>query len=464
MLRRLSGGLTLRAALSLGFGVTVGLWVVIGYQLADRIADVERDATVLGARYMRAQETLASVRAQVLLGSVFVRDALLDQTPDTYDTYSRELEETYAVIDLELREYAPVIDSATEREQIEQLRQEIDEFSRTAREVLAAGGQLRMREVRTLLNTLIVPRREAVIRISEELQAVNHVAFLQHQAALAQIHQAAERHTWLRLGIALALSLAIATLATLYAARLERRLRTQTRSLQQLSSKIVSVQEAERRHIARELHDEVGQALTAMKVDLALAEQAVQPAPHAAALFARVQAVADSALNSVRGLSHALHPGVLDDLGLEAAIDCYLQTFEQRHGVKVVFDTPSVSERLSQDVETSVYRIVQEALTNVAKHAHARTCTVRLRHAGDHVRLTVEDDGVGFHAGGSAHRGLGLVSIRERAAELGGRCQVATAPGRGTRLVVDLPFRPPADAGDDGATASPAATPEALSG
>ena len=132
---------TIRAALFLGFGLTFGIWVFAGYHFARRLADVENRAAQINVRYMRAQELLSTVRAQVLLGSVYVRDALLDPSPSA-DAYRRQVEDSYQSADDALRHYVPVVDSAAERQHVARLRNEIDNFRDTMLGVLATDSRL----------------------------------------------------------------------------------------------------------------------------------------------------------------------------------------------------------------------------------------------------------------------------------------------------------------------------------
>jgi signal transduction histidine kinase len=315
--------LTIKAALVLGFGVTLGLWLFTGYDIARRIATLEQDAAAVNARYTRAQELLSTVRAQALLGSVYVRDALLDPDPTTVESYRRRLEEVYQDVDEALAHYVPVLDSPAERQRVDDFRREIDGFRTIILEVLATDRSRWPTEARQLLNQRVMPKREAVIRLSEDVQALNRRTFVEQQAGVAAIYAAAERRMWERLGIALAASLGIGLLATIYATRLENRLKRQlardlqnTRDLQRLSAQLITAQEEERRTIARELHDEVGQVLTAVKVELSLAKRALEAEGASARALDTAQSITDGALHTVRDLSRLLHPAVLDDLGL----------------------------------------------------------------------------------------------------------------------------------------------------
>lgn len=444
---------TIRAALTLGFGVTLGLWLLTGYQFSRRMATVERETASITERYRHAQDLLSSVRAQVLLASVYLRDALLDPRGDALESYRRQLDGTYDIIDRALEQYVPVLNATAEREHLARLRREIEDFRGTTRRLLTGGGIASAVDVRTLLNRDVMPRREAAVRVSEEVQTLNRAAFIHHQREIVQLHRDAQQQTWQRLGVALITGLGIALIATVYAGRLETRLRQQSlrdamnsEYVQRLSSKLVTVQEEERRNIARDLHDEVGQALTAIKVELSVAERRINASGGAGELLDDAQAITDRALHSVRDLSHLLHPALLDDLGLPAAIEWHLRAFTARHGVNADLQQDNMAKRLAPEVEAAAYRIVQEALTNVAKHARAKACRVTLRRSGESLEISIVDDGLGFESVGvdqfGSRPGLGLVGMRERATQLNGAVTIDSVPGRGTTVRVTLPARP----------------------
>ena len=443
-------GLTIKAALVLGFGLTFGLWIIAGYQFTRRMADLEREAGAISRRYMQAQELLATVRAQILIGSVYVRDALLDPDPASAGAYRGQLLETYRAIDEALQRYVPVLNAPAERDRVVRLRREIDDFRATMVDVLETDRSRWPSEARLLLQSRIVPKRELVIRVSEEVQALNRETFVQQQAGIAEVYRVTQRRIWHQLGLALAASLGIALLASFYSGRLENQLRHQrardvqnTRDLQRLSAKLITAQEEERRSIARELHDEVGQVLTAIKVELSLAQNAVDAAGGPPRILEEARAIADGALQTVRDLSQLLHPAMLDDLGLPAAIDWHLQSFGKRHDIRVQLLHERMDERLLPETEAGAFRIVQEALTNAARHAHAASCRVYLQRLPNTVLITIEDDGIGFDATealqSGARRGLGLLGIRERVAQLRGTLRLESSLGKGTRVTVELP-------------------------
>jgi signal transduction histidine kinase len=442
---------TIKAVLFLGFGLTLGLWLFAGYQFTAQMTEVQREAAAVNARYMHAQELLATVRSQILLGSVYVRDALLSADPADLEDNRRNIGDTYRAIYAALDQYEPVLELPLgERNRIATLRREIEGYRIVTDDVLSIDSSDRPRTARRILNERIVPKRGLVVRLSEEVQALNRIAFVRQQENIAAIYRATQLRVWREVGLALAAGLGIAIFATMYAARLERRIRlhaaTETESrgeLQRLSAKLLSAHEDERRTIARELHDEIGQALAAIKVELAMAQSAPSTAGAPAHPLEVARSIADGVLQSVRDLSHLLHPSMLDDLGLGAAVERFARDFERRHAIPVDVRSEDIQGRLAPQTETAAYRIVQEALTNVARHSRATRCNVRLALEGDNLLVRVEDNGSGFdadsrHRDGGA-RGLGLIGIRERALELNGTFHLDSAPGRGTRLTVLLP-------------------------
>ena len=439
---------TIQVALIVAFLLIVALWGYTGYEFTSRMAAVEEASAEVTARYLEAQERLTTIRSQLLVASVHVRDALLDPDRSLIPRYERQINDTYAGIDAALRNYEPVLDTAAQRDQVDRLRRELDGFRQMTAQVLAEVKAGSPRDVRALLNQSLVPRREAAVRVSEEVQSLNRAAFVQHQNDIARIHRLAERRTWQQVGLTLMASLAVALIFSVYAGRLESQLVTQlqtnernARQLQQLSTRLIGAQEEERRHVARELHDEVGQALTAVQVELSLAQRRLKNSGQPNDLLTDAETITHGALQTVRDISQLLHPALLDDLGLAAAVEWQARSFESRHGIRVDVQHEGLNKRLPRAVEVATYRIIQEALTNVAKHSRATSCQIRLRRDGDDVEVSVVDDGRGFDpaAVDGTTRGLGLIGMRERVALLDGQVAVESTTGAGTRLKIRLP-------------------------
>ena len=224
--------------------------------------------------------------------------------------------------------------------------------------------------------------------------------------------------------------------------RAEQELKLSRERLQRLSRRLIEAQETERTHIARELHDEIGQALTAVKISL----QAAESRAGSDAVRSRLEEsarIVDEALDQVRNMSVALRPSLLDDLGLVPALRWYLDQQSGRGGFEAQFEADPEIET-TPEVQTACFRIAQEALTNVSRHAAARVVRLEVRQAGGHVRLAVSDDGKGFDPAlvferSGADASLGLHGMRERARLLGGRVTVQSEPGRGTVVRAEFP-------------------------
>jgi signal transduction histidine kinase len=446
-------GIRIKTVVLLAFALLVALWALSSFNLTRRIANTEGGASDISGRYTHAQDLLSDVRTQVLLGSVYVRDALMDPDLKSTPTYRQQVGKACQAAQQAMHEYVPVLGTPDERARVARLGREVMDFCATLQDVLATDSNTWPVEARLLLSQRISPRRNAAIRISEEVQTLNRHNFVQQQAELAAFYRTTQTQVLSRFAIALVASLGIAVVAIVYAGRLESRLRRQSARdldnaeiLQRLSAKLISAQEEERRSIARELHDEIGQALTAIKVELAVADQVITSAGGPAHALEDVRSITDGTLQTVRDLSHHLHPALLDDLGLRAAVDSYLRSVSKRHGIRVDLLHDRMDERLTAETEAAAYRIIQEALTNVVRHAHATTCRVYLQRLVNTVLVTIEDDGVGFVApsgsdGRSAQSGLGLIGIRERVSQLQGTLRLESTFGEGTRITIELPAR-----------------------
>lgn len=228
-------------------------------------------------------------------------------------------------------------------------------------------------------------------------------------------------------------------------ARLFEQVRAGRERLQTLSRRLMEIQEVERHHIARELHDEIGQSLTAVKISM----QAIQRLPEAQALYQSLDGsitIVEQALGQVRNLSLDLRPSLLDDLGLEAALRWYIDRQAQWTELHVEFVTDLVVPRLPTDLETACFRVTQEALTNVIRHARATRVRVELEQHAQEIHLIVRDNGVGFDvlaAQKRAVRGssLGLLGMQERVLFAGGTIDIRSSPDQGTEVYAKFPLR-----------------------
>jgi signal transduction histidine kinase len=438
-----------------GLAVTVGIWLFAGYFFGQRISDLEQRTAAVSARYIQAQEQLTRARTDIILTSVYVRDALIYSEPRTLTENRRHIEAAFVSAEEALTRYTPVLaDADQERAGVARLKNEIAGLRVTMLELLSGDEKTRQVRAGTVLQQSVLPKRQAALRIAEELQGLNRQAYVAHQTEVAAIYVATQQQVWLILGLAVVGSVATGLVSWLYTGRLERRIAQQrerdvlvTEDLQRLSSQIVGAHEEARRVIARELHDEVGQTLTAMKLELAHTRQQLVDAGQAPEVLDDLRQIADRALHAVRDLSHLLHPAMLDELGLSAAVDA-LATSLRRHGSGLTVELVSapMETRANTHVELACYRLVQEALNNVVKHAAARSCRISIQRVGDALSVMVTDDGIGFVVDEvmrpGTQRGLGLLGMQERIHAVGGQLRIDSAPGRGTTITATFASAP----------------------
>ena len=443
---------TIKAALLTGFLVIFTVWLASTAYFTKHLAEThERSAAIL-ARHTRGQELLFAVRSQVLLGSIYVRDALIEaansSTPETPTARDR-LRSLQMQVNQELEQYKET-DSVNEGAVWTRLEDELRDYWDAAVRLVTLEPDDRMAAQRRL-HTEVIPKRDGIVHLSDEVRQVMADNVSREQRELSEANGLVRRRIWQTTAIALIVGVAIATLSTWYVRRLEAiihedhdEVARSRQELRRLSGRLVRAQEDERRAIARELHDEIGQALTAVDVELAVAAAAVDTYGRAAAAIHEARTVTQRALRGIRDLSQLLRPSILDDFGLPDTLKWYLRQFSDRTGVRTELVEDRLDGRLPIDVEVCVYRAIQEALTNISRHAQATACRVFVQRLTSSVIVTVEDDGVGLPAPNPGNKarwdGLGLVGIRERVSDLGGTFRIEGKSGKGTCLTIELPL------------------------
>lgn len=227
-------------------------------------------------------------------------------------------------------------------------------------------------------------------------------------------------------------------------ARLSQTLHINNLQLQTLSVRLVEAQETERRHIARELHDEVGQTLTALSLMLTMEARHAQEAGSPSATLGEAQVLVSDLMKRIRQISLDLRPSMLDDLGLIPTLIWFFNRYEQQTQIRVEFNHSDADQRFGAAVETTVYRIIQEALTNIARHARVSQASVSLWVTGATLFAQIEDAGVGFDAGAvtQAAKTGGILSLRERAQIVSGTCSIESSVGEGTIISLSIPLQP----------------------
>lgn len=204
--------------------------------------------------------------------------------------------------------------------------------------------------------------------------------------------------------------------------------------LQKIMTKMMDVQEEERRRISRNLHDGIGQNIYSHLITINLLQSQIQHP-----LLEQLQKEASELIDECRRISQELRPSVLDDLGLLPAIRSYLLRFSEFNHMDIHFDC-SLDKRLASQIEVTIYRIIQEALINIQKYAQTNKAMIIIREMGENIRVLIEDEGIGFDPT-RVSRGVGLFSMEERAKSVGGKVQVISTPGKGTKIILDIPLK-----------------------
>jgi len=224
-------------------------------------------------------------------------------------------------------------------------------------------------------------------------------------------------------------------------------LRVAEERLRRLTGRLMQIQDAERRRVARDVHDGLGQYLVGVKMGIDQLARRLSHDPSAQESMSEMSMLLNRAINETRTISHLLHPPLLDEIGLESALAVYTDGFAKRSGIAVKVDVTSDLGRLDSDVETALFRVVQECLLNVHRHSNSATAAVTLCKSDGLIRLEVRDEGIGMNsAEDGTGLGVGLLGIRERIRQLEGELQIVSNDGQGTVVIASVPGRPRAEA------------------
>jgi len=286
-----------------------------------------------------------------------------------------------------------------------------------------------------------------VLSLSEEISKLNASTFEREQQRIRASQQKLRAYMGRIFIVVLSIALLISAASFARISRLEKssdrerkRAEQAEQELRRLSQKLVQAHEEERKSISRELHDEVGQMLTALRMELSKLESLN---PGATEDFqtqvGETKGLVENTMQSVRNLAMGLRPSMLDDLGLVPALQWLAREFARRCSFDVSLQTKGDLDDLHEDLRTCIYRVVQESLTNSARHAQAGTVRITLNGSDGEIRVVIQDDGVGFDPQASVQRGLGTVGIEERVREVGGSVSISSQPNRGTRVDIRLP-------------------------
>jgi signal transduction histidine kinase len=389
-------------------------------------------------KHDRVAEALQRLRSDLYLAGIMKRDFLLEANPEEAASYGEQFVKIQASADRNLA----IIETGLGSEQADtilQLRSEVRAYMRPLKEALDWDPILAPSLRRFLLRAQL-KQRTAALQIAGEIEELNRDLLAAQQVQI-QTAEREFRRTLIAISAAsVVIGIVVALFTILYTRRLERNSETVRLELKRLSQHMVKAQELERRTISRELHDEVGQMLTGLRMELAnLDVPAIRQNTADYQRLEEAKRLTERTLHCVRDLSMLLRPSMLDDLGLSPALRWQAREFSRRSGIPVNLTIDGEVDAVPEDVRTCVYRVVQEALTNVARHAQAKRINLHVTRDGQQIAVTIEDDGRGFEVAAPRSSGIGLLGLKERVSELAGTAEIVSRPGRGTHISVHLP-------------------------
>ena len=435
---RTPGTISTRLVLTAGFGGLLLLGAFAGFDAIQAISQIRGANNRIREDFLLRTRLLERIRGDVYVSGTYVRDYLLEPKADKAEGHRYSLLETRKDTDAALAAYRALLNER-EKAPFAGLTRELDDYWRVLEPVFEWTPQHRQKNGYLFLRDEVFPRRMSMLGIADQIRELNEAQLNDGKARVEALFEQFQR----RLGITVALTVGLGLVLAAFAMRkilgLEAEGSAARLALQNLSARLVEAQEQERRSISRELHDEVGQALTGVLVELANLSQLIRADNTAAAgKIGEIKHEVEQSIRVVRNMALLLRPSMLDDLGLVPALEWQAREVSKRSGIRVKVDAAMVSEALPEEHKTCVYRIVQEALHNCVQHAEAHNVKITVEQQESGLRLAIEDDGKGFTP--QRERGMGLLGIQERVSHLGGAFTVDSAPGRGTALHVTLPL------------------------
>ncbi len=428
--------------LILGLIITLAAVVVYSWYITRQISGLQVLQNTLVDRNRKDSLQLLRIQNDLNTVALSMRDMLDDAEPYPLTAYEPQFERVREDLKdaVKLEEAVAVVNRTPE--QREYLSNSMTEFWNAVDRMFALARNGNEPEARTQIRLSLQARQAALTTAVARLLVQNNESEEQAAAQIREIYSRVGRQVYLFL----AATLIAIVLTSLYMIRSNRHLFAQLGALSEqrsdLAQKLISTQESTLRYISRELHDEFGQILTAIGSMLG---RAGNHAPEGSQLrqdLQEVREITQNTLENIRSLSQALHPVMLDESGLEHTLDWYLPTVERQAGVQICYEKSGTPFPLDGNTSVHVYRVLQEALNNVARHSGAKQAWVRLRFLPKALELEVEDHGKGFVTP-LPRQGIGTVAMRERAELLGGKIEFLRPNGTGTLVRLQVPREKP---------------------
>jgi signal transduction histidine kinase len=420
------------------------LMLVPSLTTLNRTEAVYREIRAIQENYQRNQGLLDDMARDIYAVGLVIREFLLESSVANDREYVGEAERIRRQLQRQIAELRGEI-SGGETGALDRLEAELTRYWEPLLPIFEWTPQQRLERGTYFLREQQRPRRQSLLAITSELERLNAVVYRQQYQRLNDSEKQFRGDVKRVVQFVFLAGLLVTVASILRIRWLERKAQEQReqavrtgQELRNLSTRLRNVQEEERKTISRELHDEVGQKLTALRMEVGGLERLRNAGDNQfGECLSEVKGLAEQSLRTIRDMAAGLRPSLLDDLGLGPAIQRHAREFARHTGQRVTVEIEGDLEALPEPHRINVYRIVQEGLTNCARHARAASIRVHLCGSAEQVAVAVSDDGVGFDA--SVRTGLGLIGIEERVRELGGSVAIQSRPGEGTKVQVVIP-------------------------
>jgi signal transduction histidine kinase len=436
-----------RFALTIGFGGLLVIMALAGMDALRVLRQIRRDDDNIRREFLFRNHVLNDIRAQLHVSGTYVRDYLLEPEPARAEAFRASLEKVHQEMQSGLESYRAQL-RPEEQKPYQEMIAELSQYWKVLGPILQWNAAERRERGYIFLRDVVFPRRQAMLEIAGRIADLNEQQLSAGSDRVVSLLLEFQTRLALTLMATLGLGLGMAAFTTLKILRLQASANAHYRAvseareqLKDLSARLVQAQEVERRRLSRELHDEVGQSLSAVLVELGnlSVRLTTQTEEQARTQVDLIRGLVENTVRTVRNMALLLRPSMLDDLGLVPALRWQAREVSKRTSMDVSVAAEGVSDSLPDEYKTCIYRVVQEALHNCSSHSQATTVRVRVQEEPDRLSVSIQDDGRGFDV--RQTKGLGLLGIEERVARLGGKFQVHSAPGSGAILKVELPLK-----------------------
>jgi len=438
--------LSTRFALIAGFGGLLIIITLAGIDTLRVLRGIRANGEQIRQAFLFRNHVLNNIRSDLYLSGTYVRDYLLDPEAEQAESYRATLQRVRAEMDSALDSYGTNLDPK-ESKDFDTLKIGLARYWDVLVPVLEMSPRERQQKGYVFLRDEVFPRRMAMLDIANRIADLNEQQLRAGNERDAALLSSFQSHLALTLLLTILLGSSMAAFSMRKILKLEARARIQyqdvidaRKQLENLSARLVQAQETERRSLARELHDEVGQALSAVLVELRNLYSGL-PTKSEEQLVRHIETIkglVENTVRTVRNMSLLLRPSMLDDLGLIPALRWQAREVSRQTCMDVTVSTDRVTDDLPDDYKTCIYRVVQEALHNCSRHSNATAVRINVLQEPQKLTISIRDNGKGFDVKQS--KGLGLLGLEERVVHLGGTCEIHSTPGSGTAIAIELPF------------------------